>query len=274
MIELLLAFALATAVPIGARQAGALIAFPTAGRTAIVATAIVAAGAMAVDRGVLAAGLVAPWTTVTACLVVASARHLRRTGRDRRPIGTPLGITVATTFLLVGAIWLEIDRVGVRPFGLPTVLVLLTPVHFHVAGFVLTLAGVLARRSARNDRTRRFGTASVAALIVGTPLTAAGILTSPLVGWIGAILVAGGGLGIAIAQIAATRGLSDDLGRIALRIGGLALFVSLPLAVAYATGSAFGIVGLGVPAMAAVHGTATVFGFPIPSMLGWARVAR
>jgi len=88
------------------------------------------------------------------------------------------------------------------------------------------------------------------------------------------VLVAAGGIGIAVAQIAATKQVADRLDRAALRIGGGTLFVTMPLAVLYASGSAFGIPSLGLPAMAAIHGTLNVVGFAIPSMIGWSRVDR
>jgi hypothetical protein len=57
-------------------------------------------------------------------------------------------------------------------------------------------------------------------------------------------------------------------------LGGAALLVTMPLAAGYATGTAFGIPFLDVPAMAAVHGTLNVLGFAIPSMIGWSEVGR
>ena len=53
---------------------------------------------------------------------------------------------VAFGFLAVGAVWLLVDRAGLGRSG-STTIVLLTAVHFHVAGFVLTVAGALALRS-------------------------------------------------------------------------------------------------------------------------------
>ena len=52
-------------------------------------------------------------------------------------------------YLAVGGTWTVIARAGLRPLGFPDLIVLLTAVHFHYAGFaLLVLAGLVAGRSA------------------------------------------------------------------------------------------------------------------------------
>ena len=51
-------------------------------------------------------------------------------------------------YLAVGGVWTVIARAGLRPLGFPDLIVLLTAVHFHYAGFALpVLAGLVARAS-------------------------------------------------------------------------------------------------------------------------------
>ena len=59
-------------------------------------------------------------------------------------------------YLPIGAGWLVLYRLGVRPLGFADVIVLLTGVHFHYTGFVLPIvAGMVGRwlraESAQSD---------------------------------------------------------------------------------------------------------------------------
>ena len=269
----LLALALLTALPLGlAIASDAASAFP---RRAVIPAAtiagIAAAIGLAIPRGPLALGLVVPWIGVVSVVAGAALLAFIRTARDRAWADVPqrIGIGVAIAFLGVGCVWLAFDRLGVRPLGFAETIVLLTAVHFHVAGFCLTLAGVLAAsRGGTPPRAARIAAIATAALIAGMPLTAAGFLGVPVAAWIGAVLVAAAGLGIGAATVAAAtrqRGTARTL----LMVAGLTLFVTMPLAAAYATGSTFHIAVLDVPAMAAIHGGLNVIGFAIPAMLGW-----
>lgn len=277
MIEALFAVALVAAVPIGARIAvtstnpTAWAARPWAA-SAIALAIGGAAGALLLDRGPMAAILAGPWWLVSVALALAAVVPVVAEVVARRAAaGTSrLGLLAAVGFLVVGATWAVIDRAGLEPFGFGRTIVLLTAVHFHVAGFVLTLAGALAAR----ERPGPAITIAVGALIVGTPLTALGFFGFPVVSWVGALLVAGGGIGIGAATLAIARRLPDGLARACLVSGGATLFVTMPLAAAYATGTTFGIGFLDIPAMAALHGGLNVVGFAIPTMIGWRRIVR
>ena len=279
MIELLFGVALASAVPLGYAIAIGLLGEGSSvrtGRGPIVGMAVGLAVALSVltlvvGRGPAATILAIPWWLAAVGLAVAmSLRAVRDLLAGRLTASGRLGAAVATGFLAVGATWLIIDRAGVRPFGFDRTIVLLTAVHFHVAGFVLTLAGLLVAR-------RRPGTGihlAVGALIVGTPLTALGFFGLPLLGWLGAVFVSAAGIAIGATTVAISRGVADGVARWTLPVGGATLFVTMPLAVGYASGSAFGIPFLDIPAMAAIHGSLNVIGFAIPTMVGWDRASR
>jgi hypothetical protein len=276
MIELLFGIALASAIPLGFLIASELLADGSAVRRGLVPalglTIGVAIFALAIERGPAAALLTLPWWLATVGLAIAAARNLVRELLAVRLATAPwrLGAAVATGFLAVGATWLVLDRAALQPFGFGRTIVLLTAVHFHVAGFVLTLTGSLAAR-------RRPGVgvhAAVVALVVGTPLTALGFFGLPQVSWLGAILVAAGGIGIGLATIAVARGAADRPASALLTVAGATLFVTMPLAAAYASGTTFGIAFLDIPAMAAIHGGLNVVGFAIPAMAGWHRIGR
>lgn len=276
MIEVLFAIALVTAVPLGAALALDLLEprQPTPGwiAGAVVLTAGTAALALFLGRGPVAALLAGPWWLVSLALAVAAVRPLvAEIAAGRLPRESwRIGVLAASGFLAVGATWTVIDRAGLEPFGFGRTIVLLTAVHFHVAGFVLTLAGGLAAR----ERPGRGIAVAVASLVVGTPLTALGFFGFPIVSWAGALLVAGGGIAIGAATVAMARAATDGPGRACLLVGGATLFLTMPLAAAYATGTTFGIAFLDIPSMAAIHGGLNVVGFAVPTMAGWRRVVR
>ena len=275
MIELLFGLALASAVPLGFLIAIGLVTNGAEVRGGLVGLVGIAAGlavlALVVGRGP-AAALVLPWWLATAGLAVAAAWRLVREVLAVRLALAPwkVGVALATGFLAVGATWLVLDRAAIQPFGFDRTIVLLTAVHFHVAGFVLTLAGSLAARRRPGIRVH----ATVLVLVVGTPLTALGFFGLPLVSWVGALLVAVAGIGIGIVTIADARRSADPMASALLTVAGATLFVTMPLAAAYATGTTFGIGFLDIPAMAGIHGGLNVVGFAIPAMLGWDRMGR
>ena len=278
MIEGLFALALVASVPLGATIA--LTLTRPSGREALpravgaVALAISgAAVALFLDRGPVAAVLAGPWLLVCVALALTAVARSSAELFARRAglLGAwRIGLLAAMGFLVVGATWAVIDRAGLEPFGFGRTIVLLTAVHFHVAGFVLTLGGALAMR----ERPGRGITGAVASLVIGTPLTALGFFGFPIVSWIGALLVAGGGIGIGAATLAVARRVPDGPARVCLAVGGATLFLTMPLAAAYATGTTFGIGFLDIPAMAALHGGLNVVGFAIPTMIGWRRIVR
>jgi hypothetical protein len=276
VIEILFALALATAIPLGALITIDQLRDEPRRRTwstgPVVVGACGAVIALALGRGHVPALLVVPWFLVTVGIALVIGWSVLQPFAAGRIVVEPwrLGVAAAVAFLAVGAFWAVIDRAGLRPFGFGTTIVLLTAVHFHVAGFVLTLAGSLAAR-----RRPGFGIhAALVALVVGTPLTALGFFGFPVVSWIGALLVAMGGIGIGLTTIAVSRQSRDGIASTAVLLGGATLLFTMPLAAAYATGTTFGIAFLDIPAMAAIHGGLNVVAFAIPAMAGWRRLAR
>lgn len=277
MIELLFGLALAAAVPVGFSIAVDLLGWRSGRRRpwpillalVVVAPAIVA---LALARGPVAGALVLPWVGLAGVTGLGAVRWLLGllVTRGRAVEPWRIGVVAAVGFLTVGASWALIDRAGLQPFGFGRTIVLLTAVHFHIAGFILTLAGVLAARARPGFAT----SAALAALVVGMPLTALGFFGLPIVSWIGAVLVSAAGIGIGAATIAIGRREPDRAARAGLLVGGATLFLTMPLATAYATGTTFGIGFLDIPAMAALHGGLNVVGFAIPAMIGWSRLDR
>ncbi|MCI0582906.1 MAG: YndJ family protein [Chloroflexi bacterium] len=214
--------------------------------------------ALWLPAGVAAAALAIPWLLVGFVIAAGTARELQTSRR-----ATSGGGAAAAACLVISGAFLVQDRAGLWwPPSLDPVIVRLTAVHFTYAGFVLLLAGTLAAGAGL-----RLAAAGTLAAAVGIPLTAAGFVGVAPLGLPGALLVAAGGLAIGSGTLAVAGRARP--GRRLLRVAGLSLLISMPLAAGYAVTTAMGLPWLDIPGMAAVHGTINVAGFAIPAMLGW-----
>jgi hypothetical protein len=229
------------------------------------AAAVLLAVAMFVPAGPMAGALAVPWMAVAVVLAVSRVPRLWARRSPARAVLDGIAADVACAFLAVGATWAVVSCLGLRPMGFDDRIVLLTAVHFHVAGFVLVLAGELLRRA----RPIVVTAAGLTALIVGIPMTAAGFLGIAVAGFVGAWLVAGGAFVVGLGHVwAGLRGAGP-----AAAFAGISLMLSMTLAAAWATAAWRGVDVLSVPAMAAVHGGLNVLGFALPATIAWRRVA-
>lgn len=178
---------------------------------------------------------------------------------------------------MVGAAWAVSDRLGFRPLDFPTVIVLLTAVHFHYAGFVLpVVTGLAAARTGGPAATL----ASLG-VVAGVPLVAVGITATQLGfgPWIEALaawtVAAAGALVAWLHLRLATRPRYPPLARVLWTVAAVSLLASMGLAALY--GSRFHLSQvrwLDIAWMQALHGAANAFGFALAALLGWWLVAR
>ena len=196
---------------------------------------------------------------------------MRLLGRGSRPLWA-LGVDAGLVYLAVGAAWAVSDRLGFRPLDFAAVIVTLTAVHFHYAGFMLPIvAGHLLRRS-----PGAAARVAVVGVVAGVPLLAAGITATQLglgpwfetvAAWIVAaagVLVAGLHLRLAL------RAEAPRAARSLWAAAGLALLAGMLLAALY--GSRFLVPAarwLDIAWMQFLHGAANTFGFALPALLGW-----
>jgi hypothetical protein len=200
----------------------ALSVGPPSRRTHVaIAAGLAAAASFLVAPGALAAALVAPYALV--CAWVAATAGLRIVERGFRPAGVLVG-NLAHVYLGGAAVWLVAHRAGYALLGYPSLWVLLTAAHFHVAGcYLTTIASLHASFDSGASRLRsgRTGVALLVALAI--PLTAAGIHGPRWLETAAAIATALGGVGVAVLSLAAAR--RHPLHALAglLMLGGMAL---------------------------------------------------
>lgn len=219
--------------------------------------ALFAALAFIFDRGAVAATMTLPWLAVgLAAGVIGAGRFL-----SRRRLDPTIGIDAALVFLTVGAGWLTISRAGANPLGFGDEIVQLTAVHFHYAGFALPLvAGLAAHQSGR-------GLFVPAWVIVGVPLTAAGITFGGALESVAATVMATGGLATA-ALVGCTAAIQRGAARVLLRVAAVSLTAGMALALGWAWSIRFGWTYLDLTEMARWHGTLNAIGFGFAALTG------
>jgi hypothetical protein len=270
--QLLLMLAALVLVPLGL----SLVPEPPAGRTWRVASvlahlaALLLGCAYLLPQGPAAGALSLPWLAFTGLLACAGLQR----ARAARSLGE-LSIAAALVFVLVGSGWAALDRVGQRPLGFDPIIVFLTGVHFHYAGFVLPLVAGLAVRQSDGAAERL----AVLGALASVPAVAVGITTtqlggSPLVEALAAWAMALAGTLVAMGQIQAGLRARPPAARALLLIAGLSLAGSMVLAALYGARFYRPVAWLDIPWMRALHGSANALGFALPALLGWALIRR
>ncbi|HET9519621.1 MAG TPA: YndJ family transporter [Candidatus Limnocylindrales bacterium] len=230
------------------------------GRLRLVAATLLAISFVGA-AGPVAGMLAVPWAAIAVITGLGRLAPAARRGLTRD--GASIGLDSAAAFLVVGAVAAMLSRLGIRPFDFGEPIVLLTAVHFHVAGFVLTTVAVRA-----GERSWAAGRVAVPLLLGGIPATAFGFLGADEIGLAGAWLVAAGGILVGAAHLELAIH-SDSGDRWLAAVAGLSLAVTMPLAIAWAMASYAGVPFLPIGAMAATHGALNVAGFAIPASWFW-----
>ncbi len=210
--------------------------------------------------------LAVPWLTVTGLCALAGLGRLLRRGAYRPE---ELSVSAGLVYVAVGGGWAVLSRWGRQPLGFSELIVLLTAVHFHYAGFALPLLAGSAGRVFRNvlSRTAALG------VIAGVPLVAAG-LTLAQVGrreWepCAAGLLAAAATLTAVLHVAAAFGKRPPAQRLLLALAGLSLCPGMALAFLYAWGRWTGLPWVSIGQMLPYHGAVNALGFALPGLLAW-----
>jgi YndJ-like protein len=177
-------------------------------------------------------------------------------------------------YLPVAGVWLVVSRLNIQPFGFGAMIILLTVVHFHFAGFAApVIVGMTGRVLATRTHPQRLFNILVASIIGAMPLLAAGITFSPLLALVGAILISTGLFLLAILIIGWILPTIGPLSkRVLLIITSLSSCSAMALACAYAYSIVARTVILDIPTMAMTHGLFNAFGFVTLSLLVWATI--
>jgi hypothetical protein len=233
--------------------------------------ALALAASFALPAGAAAALVAAPWLAV--CLL-AAAHGLLRLARGPRGVAE-IGPDAGLIYLAIGGAWAVGARAGLRPIGFADVIVLMTAVHFHYAGFALPL---LAGRAARDDGG---ALAKVTALgvVAGVPLVAAGIADAQLtrgffppyrLALVATAVLAASTVLVGLVQLGlALRPGRPAVARALLAVSGLAPLGPMVFAVLYALEPCYPVVWVNLNAMFRYHGAVNALAFVLPGLLAW-----
>ena len=235
---------------------------PRSGSHRIAAVSFVIA--LSLRPGVGAWVFTLPWFLVCSQYAVRRGVRLLRTAPDLQL--DALAHTATATFLAVGAGAGGVAAAGWRPLGFAPIIVLLTAVHFHFAGFAFGMIAIRLRRDVSNVWT----TLVIAGWMVGVPMVALGITTRSTIEPAGAVMLAtsGGLLGLLVLG----RSVHHRSGWLA--ISGASLCFAMVLAAGYALAQQFGFGWLDIEMMERVHGIANAIGFALCGLIGWSRIDR
>lgn len=182
---------------------------------------------------------------------------------------------VAYLYLVIGAFWAFLDRLGAKPLDFEPVIVFLTAIHFHYAGFLLLVLTGLAIR----ESPGRFGRITNLFVIAAPPLTAIGITatkagSAPGLECLSALFMAIAGLLVARLYLGLMLNARKPL--LARLLWGLsALMLTAGMALAAIYGVRFYWPGakksplFDIAWMRAIHGTINSLGFALPALIGW-----
>jgi hypothetical protein len=230
--------------------------------------ALLLALSFALPAGAWATLLSTPWLGTTALIASAGLVRAWRRGVARCE---ELCLDAGLAYLGVGGAWTVLARGGVRPLDFEPVVVLLTAIHFHHAGFILPLLTALAGRTLGGASSR----AAAIGVVIGIPLVAAGITTTqiglgPLLECVAACWTALAGLTSAWLhlRLSAQRAWHSAV-RAAWVLASLSLAGGMILAAAYGLRFYAPVAWLDLAWMRALHGTANALGFGLVGLLAW-----
>jgi hypothetical protein len=218
----------------------------------------------AVPAGWFAALLALPWLIVTAIVALSGLGRLRKMTR-RLP---DLSLASGMTFLAIGAGWTVLSRYGARPLDFSDIIVLLTGVHFHYAGFALPVLTGLAGQTLRD----RSSNAAASGVIIGVPLVAIGITVgryAPLVEVMTALWLTGACLFVCFIQARWALRSASIARQSLLCLSSFCLLAGMALAGVYSIKTYLGKAWLEIDTMILWHGSINAFGFAFLGLLGW-----
>lgn len=213
-------------------------------------------------QGAAAAALSMPWAVFAALCGTAGLLRLRR---DARSSAAESALDLGLVFLAGGAAWAVISRYGLRPMRFEPIIVLLTAVHFHYAGFLLPLMSAAACRAAPGALARFAALGSVA----GVPLLAVGFAFLPPLELAAAALITAASIALAAVQFRLALRCRSPAAMWLLALSSVSLLTGMALAAGYAWGEYTGRPFLDIPTMLPLHGALNGIGFAFCGLLGW-----
>ncbi|MEO6393852.1 MAG: YndJ family protein [Pyrinomonadaceae bacterium] len=235
--------------------------------------ALAATVALLFPAGRRAGGFALVWFGVTCVIALNGISRFVLRGSIR---SEELAISFGLMFVSVGGAWFWMSRQGFHPLGFDEPIVLLTGMHFHYTGFAAPILTGLTGRAMRESGVSAglLYRLTVGALLIGTPIVAAGItIPIPLLALAGAFMISASLCllaGLVIGRIVPM--VPTRLAGVFLLISSGSAVVGMILAFLYAYSQVAQKVILTIPQMAYTHGILNAIGFALCGLMGWALV--
>ena len=241
--------------------------------------AALAVGSLFVAAGGTAFLLALPWLFLT--LLVAGFGLWRLLPRGARP-AEELLLEAGALYLPVGGFWFVASRASANPLGFDDVIVALTAIHFHYAGFVLpVLLGLTGRALVQRHAPSRLFAPAAYAVVVSPGLIGLGIAFSPFVELVAVALLAVSVVTVALLALLRVVPALDRPAGALVGISFVSIVAVVTLGFAYAyTSYGFTHVAeaerglLDIPTMVRTHGTLAALGFGVAGAAGWWLASR
>jgi hypothetical protein len=232
------------------------------------AAAAMLVGSFLVTKGILAACLVGGWLIMALAVAGAGVRLSRQGAR------TNASLVAAHVFLVVGAVWLILSRLGIGPSGFSALTVFLAAVHFHFSGFTLQILIAATERRLKGCASpmqaahRYVALGSIGGLVV---IAVASLAHSPVLKLVGVGGMVFSVIGLAITSTAAALASPSPMQKSLLLASAASVAVGMVLAGVYGLGELAGSTWMSVPQMVKVHGLCNAVGFALCGLLGHLR---
>jgi hypothetical protein len=210
------------------------------------------------DVGTMAAAFTLPWMGAA---IWAGWPHLRTLTRTPRTLADAASL-LAAAYALVAAVAFASSRLGYSLFGVGEPVVELTAVHYTYAG---TAALVLASQflGSITGRWRRVAQVATGATAVAPVIVALGFVTHRAIPQVGGAVLMTIGVWLT-ATLELHTAIDPDQPaavRILSAISGVAIWIPMVLAVAWASGQHWDVPALSIPDMERTHGLANALAF-------------
>lgn len=222
---------------------------------------------VSLEPGVLAMLACLPWagwTALAAVEAVVRVRALIHKSGWRGLFDGELAIAAGLGFPVIGSGWLLCDRLAIQPLGFSPLIVLLTAVHFHHAGFTLPISAGLLTRTVVPGPWR----ITALTVVVAVPLVAIGITASPLLELVGGWLTAAAAIAVALGLLARAKTLPTFPGLLSA-CAGACLLAAMIFAASYALGEYRGAAWPDIMSMIHLHGAVNALGFGLLGAWAW-----
>lgn len=220
------------------------------------------------EPGWWAAILALPWVIVTGLMALLGLTRITQPQLNSPP---EFSIDSGLIFIPVAGFWFFVSRLGIQFLGFGDTIILLTAVHFTFAAYAAPIiAGLSGRKLMEQGNDVRLFTFVPFGIAVGTPLVAAGITFSPVIGLVGTLLISVALVLLAVLVIGKiVPKLNRMIATVLLIISALSSGMAMVLACIYAYSIVARKLVFDIPQMAKTHGILNSFGFTLCALLAW-----